>query len=79
MSVVHRFREFLLEEHFEISIKPGQVHLMNFTKIGHFDSNKIVIYHEGGWVEINGKSLVVSKLMQDEVLITGNIGKIEFR
>lgn len=79
MSVIHRFREYLLEEEFEVQIKHNQIHIINFTKIGHFDSNKVMIYYEKGSITVEGNKLVVSKLMQDEVLITGDVKKLEFR
>lgn len=79
MGAIHRFRSYLLEEEFELHVKNGQVHSLNFTKIGHFDANKVLLYYEEGMVSIEGTRLVVSKLMQDEILITGSIKKIEFR
>lgn len=79
MISIHRFRSYLLEEEFEMTIKQGQIHIMNFTKIGHFDNNKVMIYYEKGIISIEGVSLVVSRLMQDEIMITGTIKKIEFR
>ena len=47
--------------------------------MGHFDSNKIIVYSDSGYITIKGKDLVVTKLLKDEVLITGLIDGIELR
>ena len=44
-----------------------------------FDSNKIIVYSDSGYITIKGKDLVVTKLLKDEVLITGLIDGIELR
>jgi len=79
MGLVHRFRSYLLEEDFEMKIYKGAVNITNFTEIGHFDSYKVVIKCDALTVYIEGQDLVVSKLLQDEILVTGKIQKIEFR
>lgn len=79
MSVIHRMRNYLLEEEFEVKIYKGNVNVVNFTELGHFDSNKVNIKGEGIRVSIEGNDLVVSKLLKDEILVTGKINKIEFR
>lgn len=79
MGIVHRFRSYLLEEEFEIKMYKGAVNIVNFTEIGHFDSYKVVVKCNSQQVIIEGDNLVVSKLLQDEILVTGRIDKIEFR
>lgn len=79
MQLVNKFREYLLEEEFKLTILKNKVNAVNYQKIGHFDSNKIEIYYQDGCVVITGKSLVVSRLVQDEILVTGVIKNIELR
>ena len=79
MGLIHRFRNYLLEEDFEMKIYKGAVNIVNFTEIGHFDSYKVIVKCDSLIVSIEGKDLVVSKLLQDEILVTGNIQKLEFR
>lgn len=79
MGIIHQFRNYLLEESFELKAYKNMVNVVNFTSIGHFDSYKVVVEYEGGKVVISGEDLVVSKLMSDEILITGKISSIEFR
>ena len=79
MKIINNFRSFLLEDNFEIHIYKNKINIINYTSIGHFDSNKIIIYSDSGFVTIKGEDLVVAKLLTDEVLITGVISSIELR
>ena len=79
MKIINNFRSFLLEDNFEIHIYPNKINIVNYSSMGHFDSNKIIVYHESGYITIKGENLVVAKLLVDEVLITGKIANIEMR
>ena len=79
MGIVHKFRDYILESELKITILENRVDIVNYTEIGHFDSNKIIVIHDKGNIVINGNNLVVSKLLMDEVLISGTIKNIELR
>lgn len=79
MNYFNQLRDYVLEKEFKITILKNQVDLVNYTSIGHFDSNKIMIKSENNLIVINGKNLIISKLLTDEVLVTGTIQNIEFR
>lgn len=79
MHIIKNLRGYLLEDEFQIRILEGRVNVVNYDSIGQIDSKKIVLKHNQGAVVIVGDHLVVSKLMTDEILITGNIQNIELR
>ncbi len=79
MGIVNRFRDYILDDELKITILEDCVNVANYKEIGHFDSNKIIIRHEKGNIVVNGEKLVVSKLLVDEVLITGKIKNVELR
>lgn len=79
MKYLDKLRNYLLEEEFKINILNNKIDIVNYSSIGHFDSNKIMVRYTDGTVIINGTNLVVSKLVNDEILITGNIKNIELR
>lgn len=79
MQIINKFRNYLLEEEFEIHIFPNKVDIVNYTNIDHFDNNSVIIRHTDGILVIKGKNLVVSKLLQDEVLVEGTIQNLELR
>ncbi len=72
-------RGYLLEDEFQIRILDGKVNVVNYDSIGHFDSNKVILKYQSSSAIITGDHLVVSKLLTDEILITGNIKNIELR
>lgn len=63
----------------KIIIEDNRVDITNFTNIDHFDDNKIILKIIDNYISITGSNLIISKLVIDEVLISGNIKKIEFR
>lgn len=79
MQLIQKMRTYLLEDEFQIRILKGRVNVVNYTSIGHFDSNKVMLSYEDGSVIVHGDNLVVSKLLGDEILITGKIKSIELR
>lgn len=78
MKLLSNFRSFLLEEDFSINIYKNKIDIINYTSIGQIENDKITIRYNGGNLFIKGKNLVVSKLLNDEILITGIIKNIEF-
>jgi len=75
----NKLRSYIKEDEFEIRVFQNKVNILNYESIGHFDSNKIIIRHHEGSLIINGECLVVSKLLNDEILVTGVIKAIELR
>lgn len=79
MRIINGLRNYVLENDFEIRVFKNKVNVVNYNKIGHFDSDKVIINYSDGSVVIKGDNLVVSKLMSDEILICGNIKGLELR
>ena len=78
MKLLSNFRSFLLEDNFSVNIYKNKIDIINYTSIGQIENNKIVIRYDTGSLIIKGEKLVVSKLLNDEILITGIIKNIEF-
>ncbi len=79
MKIIDGIRNYVIEQEFEIRIINNKVDVINYKDIGHFDSNKVIINYSDGSVVIEGNNLVVSKLMNDEILIGGEIKGLELR
>lgn len=79
MRIIKDIRSYILDEEFKITILKNRVNVVNYTSIGHFDNNKVIIKYSDGQVIIKGDNLVVTRLMSDEILISGNLSAIEFR
>lgn len=79
LNLINTLKSSLLEEDFKMQYIEKKLGIANYNDISHFDSNKIIISYKNGSVLISGGNLVVSKLIKDELLIEGNIEKIELR
>ena len=78
INLVNNFRSYLLDEEFKITMIENRVDVVNYDSIGHFDSTKVMFRYKNKILSIKGKNLVVSRLLSDEVLVTGENQTIEF-
>ena len=76
MSILNLDR-YLMDTTYKIIIKDNTINIINYEEIKDFSSNKIVVKTKKNITTIIGKDLVVSKMQDDEVLITGLIKTIE--
>ena len=79
MGINNYIRSYILEEEFKITILNNKINIVNYTSIGSFDDSKIIINYNKGIIIIKGNNLVVTRLMSDEILISGKINTLEFR
>ena len=79
MSLITRARNYLLDETFNMRVLKNKVNICNYETIGYLDDNLIIINYDEGEVKIKGENLVVSKLLNYEILISGKIKNIEMR
>ena len=63
----------------KIYIYKDKINIINFISIDHFSSDKIILKLKENYIVVSGNNLVISKLLIDEILVVGNINKIEFR
>lgn len=77
--MLNELRNYILEEKFEFRFIDNKLDIINYKSINHFDSNKIIINHENGYIVINGSNLIVSRLLNNEIMIKGKINAIEIR
>lgn len=79
MNILTGIRSYIMEEEVKIMIINNKLNITNYIDIGHFDSNKIIIKLKDKNIIVKGEELVVSKLLSNEILITGTLKNIEFR
>ena len=76
-------QSYILDKEFKVIILDSRINIVNFSEIGHFDNNKVIIrFLKNNNIHtliIKGRNLVVSKLKASEVLIEGVIDNLEFR
>ncbi len=69
---------YINENNFSMIYKNNSLDVINYTKILDFSSTLISFSHKNNDYYVEGDNLVISKMMEDEILITGNIKKITF-
>lgn len=74
-----RIKNYILDEEFKISVFENKIDIKNYSEIDNFNDKKIEVIYVRGKVEITGIKLVIEKLLDDEILISGLINKIEFK
>ena len=79
MNIINGIRSYINDSDTKLTIINNKINIVNYIDIGHFDNNKIVVKLKNKDIIIKGKELVVSKLINDEILITGEFNIIEFR
>lgn len=78
MNITRHINNFIDNE-FKITIYNNKIDILNYESISHFDFKKVIVKTKDKNIIINGRNLVVSKLMNDEVLIKGIVNQIELR
>ena len=68
---------FFIEE--GITIIDNKINIVNYKKIDYFDLDKIIVSMNNRKVIFKGNNLVLTKLLNDELEIKGEVKLIEFR
>ena len=72
-------RNYILENKFRINIYENNIDIINYKEIDHFDDKIIIVRYEKGINIVKGEELIITKLLEDELLINGKIRNIEFK
>lgn len=77
MKIFDKLDRYLIDKTYKIIIKENLINIINYNEIKDFSSTKIEITSSKGKTTITGENLVVSKMQDNEVLITGKIKTIQ--
>ncbi len=72
-------RNYIMESDFRVNYITGKVDIVNYECIDHFDDSKVMVRYDKGLVIIKGENLIIAKLLNDEILVSGIIKSIEFK
>lgn len=73
MKFIDRFSEYITDREYKIIIKENYLNIINYDEIIDFSLQKISVKIKEKVLVIEGTNLVISKMLEQEVLITGNI------
>ena len=76
MKLVNRVEAYLQDSEYKIIIKNNQINIVNYDEIIDFSLTKVSVRYKNKLFITEGKNLVISKMLKDEILIKGNIENI---
>lgn len=76
MKLLSKLDRYLEDNNYEIIIKENKVNIINFQEIIDFSVSKISLRCDNKIINIEGKNLIISKMLDNELLITGIIFNI---
>ncbi len=77
MKILNYLDRYLVDKDYKITVYHDYVHIINYLEIEDFSNTRVVVRHENGTTILLGSNLVVSKMQDEELLITGKIKSIE--
>lgn len=75
--MINKIVNYIKDNKFKINYIDNSVNIVNYDKILEIKDEVITIIKENNVILIKGNDLKLSKLLDNEILITGNINKIE--
>ncbi len=73
MKIHDELNQFLNDNTFKVTYFNKNVNVNNYDEIVNFNSKQIDIKYKDGIFTINGNNLVITKMLDNEILITGEI------
>lgn len=74
-----KIRSYILEEEFKVIIRQNKLNIVNYIELIDFNDYEVKIKYIDGILLVKGNNLILKKILNDELLIEGNISTIEFR
>lgn len=78
MKLFRMIDDYVNDRRYSMIYKNNKLNIINYSEIIDFSSTLISIRYENKVYRIEGNELVISKMMENEILITGNISNISF-
>lgn len=70
-------KDYIKSNEFRVILLNDRINIINYDEILEINEKEIVVKTNDKKVIIIGVNLVLSKLLEDEILITGKLSKIE--
>ena len=74
----NNLRNYFFDDNYVINIYEGYFHICNYTKVNHLSDKEVVISINNFKINIKGKDFLVSKMLDNEILIKGSITDMRF-
>ena len=78
MGFIGRLSGYLTNDDYRVTILKKGIHIINYVEIVDFSSNRVIVRYKDGITTFNGNDLVISKMMDDELFVTGKLVSVEY-
>lgn len=78
MKLFNYLDRYITDDIFRVIIMDNSINIVNYIEVLDFSSKEISIKYNKGIMIIKGSELVVSKMLDDELLIKGNVKSISY-
>ena len=75
--MLNKIKDYINDKEFRMTIFNDRVHIINYLRIISLEETRISFLTSKGRVIIKGNDLSLNKLLDDEVLVSGNVSNIE--
>ncbi len=75
--MIEGIRNYIKDDEFRFTIFSNKIDIVNYQKIVSLEDDKILFLGGNKKITIHGKNLILNKLLDEEVLIIGEVIKIE--
>ena len=70
--------KYLKDEEYLISFMDNKIHIFNYKEINKLSEDSVIINFKNKKLKILGKNFILSKMQKKELLIIGEVLKVEF-
>lgn len=78
LRLLNYLDRYLTYNDYKITISSEGIHIMNYLEVVDFSNTKVVVRYDSGVNIFYGKDLVISKMLDDELVITGKLSRLEY-
>lgn len=75
--MLNKLKDYINDDSFKINIYKNKINVVNYLDIITLEESRISLKYQQGMIIIKGNNLSVNKLLDNEILITGEIKSVE--
>lgn len=77
--MLNRLKNYINDNNWRINVFDRSVNIVNYIDIIILEENRISVKYQNGIITVTGDKLSVNKMLEQEMLITGDIKSIDFK
>ncbi len=77
MKLIRLLDNYVTDKNFSMIYRDNRLDIINYSEILDFSSTIISVRYQNQIFHIEGNNLVITKMMEEEILIGGNISSIK--